>query len=108
MADIKIAPEDVYTIDSEGNVFPCVYPNKPIGIAIEDSRPIDDSDGELATSYPDGHVVKIAVSGSVQGCELVSTSGRYITDAQQALGTLPRVIRSMIYRYAKWRLRCKH
>lgn len=59
----------------------------PIGIATEDGNLITDgvfsAKGQSAPPY---------------------SSGRYITDANTAMKTLPRIVQRMIYRYAKWRM----
>lgn len=94
MADIKVTSKQV------------------VGIAIEDSKRLgdvcdmDDYDTQV-DMFPygaDDNVVEVLVSGSISGWPPYS-SGLFVSDAQQAMDTLPRIVRKIIYRYARWRLK---
>lgn len=76
----------------------------PVGIATEDSRPVNESDGGLFDDYPDGHIVNVMRTGMVSGTPPYA-SGVYVSDANTAMKTLPRLVQRIIYRYAKWRLK---
>ena len=100
MADIKIAAKDVERatndnmgvfVDINGEYVIAPIPSAVIGIAIEGSIPLED--------YPGVHTVQIT---NMMAATPPYSDGLYITDADTAMKTLPRIVQRMIYRYAKW------
>ena len=123
MADIDLMPEEFrQRIDEMEKAGRLVYINgdevvspknsKFIGVAIEDSKRLGDvcdmddynTQVDMFPYNADDTVVKVAFKGVVHG-KMPYSSGLYITDADTAMKTLPRIVQRMIYRYAKWRLR---